>query len=84
MYFENPSCNIATFYIPVAIPTGALGVLVGALIIRRYNGRTVAMINWILTLIATPPLLIFLIRCPTLQLAGVNVPFADGYVYHYI
>lgn len=63
-----------------AIPTGAVGVLVGAVIIflTKSRGRTVALINWIVTLLSIPPLFIFLVHCPTTLLAGVNIPFADG------
>ena len=71
-------CDVLLF--PLAIPTGTVGVFVGGLIIylTKSNGRSVAMINWIVSLIAVPPLLVFLAHCPSVQLAGVNVPFFDG------
>lgn len=66
----------------LAIPTGAAGVLAGAVIVflTKSKGRTVALVNWIVTLSVVPFLLVFLARCPTLKLAGVTEPFADGYI----
>lgn len=77
--YDIKFCTIL-YYNYAAISTGAFGVLAGALVIyfAKSNPRTVAMINWIAILIAAPTLLVYLIRCPSVQLAGVNVPFADG------
>ena len=63
-----------------AIPAGAVGIGVGAVMIylTKSKGRTVVLINWIVTLMAIPPLFVFLAYCPNTLLAGVNIPFADG------
>lgn len=62
-----------------AIPGGGAGVFIGALIIyfTKSKGRNVALINWIVTLIALFPTLIFLVHCPTLELVGVTVEYPD-------
>lgn len=63
-----------------AIPAGGAGVLAGALIVffSKSTGRRVALINWIVALITVPPTLVFLVHCPTVQMAGVTAPYSDG------
>ena len=63
-----------------AIPAGGAGVIAGALIIyfTKSKGRQVALINWIVSLLIILPVFVFLVRCPTLDLAGVTVPYSDG------
>ena len=41
----------------------------------KSNARQVALINTIITVIAMPTLLFYLIRCPTLNIAGITQPF---------
>ena len=55
-------------------------MIAGALIIyfTKSKGRQVALINWIVSLLIIPPVFVFLIHCPTLNLTGVTVPYADG------
>ncbi len=72
-----------------AIPSGGAGVVIGSLIIyfTKSKGRNVALINWIVTLIALLPTFGFIIHCPTVQLVGVNVNYPDGYVesmFHFV
>lgn len=64
----------------VAIPSGGAGVLIGGLIIffMKSRGRSVALINWVVTLIALLPTLVFIVYCPTLELVGVTVEYPDG------
>lgn len=66
----------------VAIPGGGVGVFVGALIIfiTKSKGRRVALINWVVTLLALFPTFIFFVHCPTIELVGVTVEYPDGYV----
>ena len=65
---------------PIAIPAGGAGVIVGALIIyfTKSKGRRVALITWIISALTILPVLVFLVRCPTLNLSGVTVPYSDG------
>ena len=55
-------------------------MLAGALIVffSKSTGRRVALINWIVALITVPPTLVFLVHCPTVQMAGVTAPYSDG------
>lgn len=64
----------------VAIPAGGAGVITGALIIyfSKSTGRRVALINWIISLATILPTLVFLVHCPTLELAGVTAEYSDG------
>lgn len=66
--------------ISAAIPSGGVGVLIGGLIVffTKSKGRNVALINWVVTLMALLPTLIFLVHCPTLELVGVTVEYPDG------
>ena len=57
---------------------GSLGVITGAVIVHRRKAHTVALIHWILALCTLLPLLGLFIHCPSVNLAGVSVPFADG------
>ena len=67
-----------TFF--TAIPMGGTGVIVGALIIHftKSKGRRVSLIHAIISLLLILPMLMFLVHCPTLDLAGVTVGYQDG------
>ena len=43
----------------------------------KSKGRNVALINWVVTLVALLPALVFLVKCPTLELVGVTVKYPD-------
>lgn len=62
---------------------GGCGVFVGSLILyfTKSKGRSVALINWVVTLVALAPTFVFLVSCPTLELVGVTVEYQDGSVY---
>lgn len=68
-----------------AIPSGGVGVIIGSLIIyfTKSKGRRAALINWVVTLIALPPIFVFFLNCPTVQLVGVTVEYPDGLVLKY-
>lgn len=59
---------------------GGTGVIVGALIIHftKSKGRRVSLIHAIISLLLILPMLMFLVHCPTLDLAGVTVEYQDG------
>ena len=64
-----------------------IGIVLSSLVIywAKSKVRRVILINTIMTLIATPFLLVFLLGCPTANLAGVQVPYAgedSKYVRH--
>lgn len=63
-----------------AIPAGGAGVITGALVVycSKATGRRVGLITWIITLVTIPSTLVFLVHCPTVQLAGVTAPYSDG------
>ncbi len=69
--------NLSELFFFPAIPTGFIGVMCGGLLVffLKSNGKHVTLINTIFTFIAMPPLLVYLIRCPTLELAGVTRRF---------
>ena len=54
-------------------------MVIGALIIyfTKSKGRHVALINWIVSLVALIPTFIFILDCPTLNLVGVTVSYPD-------
>ena len=58
----------------------AIGVVTGALIIYFWKpkGRKTAVIQFVVVLIGIPFVLLFLLRCPSYNVAGVVVPYADG------
>lgn len=57
-------------------------MFIGGLIIHftKSKGRNVALINWIVTLIALVPTFVFIVHCPTLEIVGLTVEYPDGYV----
>ena len=57
-------------------------MFIGGLIIyfTKSKGRNVALINWIVTLIALAPTFVFIVHCPTLELVGLTEEYPDGYV----
>ena len=76
------NCFDAMIYLSIlffmkAIPTGFVGVMIGSLLVffAKSSGRRVALINVFVTVIAMPPLLVYLIRCPTPTIAGITQPF---------
>ena len=73
-----------TFFL--AIPCGGAGVLVGGVIVffTKSKGRRAALVNWIVSLVVLGPMLVFLIHCPTVNLAGISQPYSNGYVPVYI
>lgn len=78
-------CPLALCCVPpecAAIPSGGAGVFLGGLIIyfTKSKGRNVALINWIVTLVALVPTFIFIVYCPTLEMVGLTVEYPDGYV----
>ena len=54
-------------------------MFIGALIIyfTKSKGRNVALINWVVTLIALVPTFVFILHCPTLELVGVTVDYPN-------
>ena len=65
---------------PTAIPTAGAGVVASGLIIYffKIKGRRVPFMGLVLSILVSVTLLAFLIHCPTSDLAGVIVPYADG------
>ena len=63
-----------------AIPSGAAGVIVGALIIyfTKAKGRQVVLVHFIVSTLILLPALLFLLSCPNLRLVGVTVAYSDG------
>ena len=63
-----------------AIPSGAAGVITGALIVlfTKAKGRRVVLIHLIVSTLILLPAIVFLLSCPNLRLAGVTVPNSDG------
>lgn len=73
------------FMLHTAIPSGGVGVVIGSLIIyfTKSKGRNVALINWVVTLVALFPVLVFMVHCPSVELVGVTVKYPDRYATHY-
>lgn len=44
----------------------------------KLKSRHAAAIAWIVLLIATPASFLYFVRCPSPQVAGILVPYADG------
>ncbi len=66
----------------VAIPTGGVGVLLGAVLVYlvKSKAKRVAMINWIVTIISVFPAVgAFLVSCSDLPVAGINTPYPNRY-----
>ena len=63
-----------------AIPTGGAGVITGALSIyfTKSKGHQVSFIHATISFFLIIPMLMFLVHCPTLNLAGVTVECPDG------
>lgn len=77
------SLNLSSVYYDpfrAAIPSGAAGVIVGALIIyfTKAKGRQVVLVHFIVSTLILLPALLFLLSCPNLRLAGVTVAYSDG------
>ena len=68
------------------IPTALVGIILGSLIIFFVKSvRRLLVICTILAIISAPFLLVFLLGCPTVNLAGLQVPYAgedSKYVSH--
>jgi len=48
----------------------------------KSKGHRAALINWLLSMIVTGPMLVFLLHCPNVNLAGISQPYPNnGYVY---
>ena len=58
----------------------ALGVACGALIIYLWKpkGRYTAVIQFAVIVAGIPFVLLFLFKCPSYNVAGIVVPYADG------
>ena len=78
--FTNSFLSCPPSLPPSAIPAGGAGVITGALILfcAKLKGRKVVVMNWVVALLTVPITLAFLVHCPTLELAGVNVNYPDG------
>lgn len=58
------------------IIAGALGTLAGAFLTYFVKaGKKIAIMNWVITLIAVFPLVGFFFYCPNLNVVGVNVNY---------
>ena len=57
-----------------------MGVLTGSLIIHlcKLNGRQAGAILWVALLLSIPTTFLYFLKCPSLQVAGITVPYADG------
>ena len=67
-----------------AIPCGGIGVVVGGVIMyfNKSKGHRAALINWLLSVVVIGPMLVFLLYCPTVNLAGVSQHYPNnGYIY---
>ncbi len=62
-----------------AIPAGGLGTVVGAIIsyFLKANPKKAAVLTWICSFLALPPLFGFFATCPSLDIAGINVPYEN-------
>lgn len=81
--FRTTAAN-ASFSSGAAIVAGAAGgILVGGLVSRGWSMRTTARNVAVLALLALFTIPCFLIRCETLQLAGLTTPYpeADGSLF---
>ncbi len=64
---------------PSAIPTGGVGVLIGAVMVYlvKSKPKRVAMINWVVTVIAVFPAVgAFVVSCVNLPIPGIDTPYA--------
>lgn len=48
----------------------------------KLKSRQAAAVAWIILLITIPATFIYFVRCPSSQVAGISVPYADGYVQY--
>ena len=57
-----------------------MGVLTGSVIIHlcKLNGRQAGTILWVALLLCIPTTFLYFLKCPSLQIAGITVPYADG------
>lgn len=62
-------------FLPLAIPAGGLGTIVGALMAfgLKANTKRVAIIPWTASILIIPALFGFFITCPTLPIAGITL-----------
>ena len=58
------------------------GCITGAacLYVVKLKGRKVVALFWLVMLISIPTSTAFLLYCNTQNVAGISVPYADGYV----
>lgn len=65
-----------------AIPSAGAGVITSGLIIYffKIKGRKVPILGLVAATLALLTVFGFLVHCPTPDMAGVVVPYADGYV----
>ena len=56
--------------------------MTGALIVylTKIRGRKLAAFIAIIIAVAIPITPAFLLNCPTLEIAGITTPYADGYI----
>ncbi len=76
---DDESTTVIITVLLIAIFGGGSGAFIGSLIIyfTKSKGRHVALINWVVTLVALFPVFVFIINCPTLKLVGVTVEYPD-------
>lgn len=41
-------------------------------------GRNTAVVHTVVVILSLPFVLVYLIKCPTVNVAGITVPYADG------
>ena len=68
----------------LAIPSGGAGVLTGAAIMYclkskgKETGKSAALVNWTVAVLAVIPTLTLLTRCQNIDIAGINTEYATG------
>ena len=67
-----------------AIPAGGIGTVVGTIIsyFLKANPKKVAIVTWVCSILALPPLFGFFVSCPSLDIAGISIPYVNEYVYY--
>ena len=88
VYFQVPiyseissTCTVVYIFIFVLL---ALGVASGALLVYLWKpkGRQTSLIQLVVVAVAIPFVFLFLSKCPSYNVAGIVVPYADGFVTH--
>ena len=66
----------------IAIPAGGLGTIVGTVIayLLKADTKKISIVTWVSSILAIPALFGFFVSCPSLEIAGITMPYANAYV----